>query len=139
MRSKRTKSAPVEERPTVLVVDDDPSVLRALARLLRAANFEARTFDRPSVLLGAEIPQHNACLLLDVNLPEMNGPELYEALAASGHGLPTIIITGRSVAPAELLAQRVRAVALLFKPFDESLLLDAISRAIAQSGTGPGN
>jgi FixJ family two-component response regulator len=121
------------ERPTVFVVDDDPSILRALGRLIRSAGFEAKTFDRPGLLLSAEIPKRNACLLLDVYLPGMNGVELYEALVASGRGLPAIMITGRDDLPTQDLVQRAHAVAVLLKPFADDVLLDAISRALALS------
>jgi two-component system, LuxR family, response regulator FixJ len=69
--------------------------------------------------------------VLDVYLPEMNGVELYEKLAATGRGLPVIMISGRNDAQTQHLLQRVNAVAVLPKPFDENLLLDAISRALA--------
>ena len=63
----------MQKRPTVLVVDDDACVLRAVGRLLRSAGFEARTFERPTLLLASALPSADACLLLDVYLPEMNG------------------------------------------------------------------
>jgi FixJ family two-component response regulator len=107
-----------KQRPTVLVVDDDPSVLRAIARLIRAARFDARTFERPGLLLAAEIPKTNACLVLDVSLPEMNGVKLYEALAISGRALPVIMITGQSDSKTRLLFKEISAVEVLFKPFD---------------------
>jgi FixJ family two-component response regulator len=121
------------ERPTVFVVDDDPSILRALGRLIRSTGIEARTFERPGLLLSAEIPKSNACLLLDVYLPGMNGVELYEALGASGRGLPVIMITGRDDRQTQDLVRRARAVAVLLKPFAEDVLLEAISRALALS------
>jgi FixJ family two-component response regulator len=77
-------------------VDDDPSVLPALARLIRAAGLKVATFDRPSALLASEVPATNACMLVDVHLPEMSGIQLCEALVRSGRGLPAIIITGRN-------------------------------------------
>jgi two-component system response regulator FixJ len=63
----------------------------------------------------------------------MNGAELHEKLAATGRGLPVIMISGRNDAQTQHLLQRVNAVAVLSKPFDEDLLLDAISRALALS------
>jgi CheY-like chemotaxis protein len=122
-----------KQRPTVLVVDDDPSVLRALARLIRAAGFEARTFGRPGLLLAAEIPKTNACLVLDVNLPEMSGLELYEALVISGRALPAIMITGQSDSKTRRLLKQISCVEVLFKPFDGDYLLNAIERAISSS------
>ena len=117
-------------RRTVLIVDDDVSVLRALARRVRADGFEVLTFDRPGLLLAADIPKSNACLVLDVNLPEMNGVELYEALVAVGCHLPVIMITGRNDPRARRLLERVKAVGVLFKPFEDSTFLEAISRAV---------
>jgi FixJ family two-component response regulator len=81
------------------------------------------------------VPKTNVCLLLDVHLPEMSGVQLYEMLAVARHDLPVIMMTGRDDAQTRHLLQRVSAVAVLFKPFDESLVLDAIFRALALSRT----
>jgi two-component system response regulator FixJ len=124
------------KRPVVLIVDDDPSVLGALSRLLRVTGFEVRIFERPSALLAAQIPDSGACLILDVNLPEMSGIELAVELRASGHSLPVILITGRTDQRTQNLVEGAPAVAVLIKPFDDRLLLDAISRAI-ESGPKP--
>lgn len=126
-KSTRTK------RPTALVVDDDPSVLRALKRLLCSHCIDVLTFDRPSGLLAADFPEGSACLIIDINLPEMNGVQLYKALVASERGLPVIMITGGDEAFAQRLMRGIDAVALLSKPFDESVLCEAISRACSQS------
>jgi FixJ family two-component response regulator len=120
---------------TVLVVDDDPSVLCALARLIQAAGFRVLTFDRPSALLASAIPRDNACMVVDINLPEMNGSELCSALAASERGLPAILITGRNDFATQRLIEEADAVAALFKPVGERTLFDAITRALALSGT----
>jgi len=122
-----------KQLPTVLVVDDDPSVLRAIARLIRTGGFETRTFERPGLLLASAVPKTNACLVLDVNLPEMNGVELYEALAISGRALPVIMITGKSDSKTRRLLKDINAVEILFKPFDGDRLLNAIERAIGSS------
>jgi FixJ family two-component response regulator len=124
-----------KEPRTVLVVDDDLRLLRALARLIRSAGLNVVTFDRPAQLLASEVPETNVCLLLDVRLPEMNGVQLYEILADARHDLPVIMMTGRDDAQTRHLLERVSAVAVLIKPFDESLLLDAIFRALALSRT----
>jgi len=122
-----------EEPRTVLVVDDDSRLLRSLARLIRSAEVNALTFERPAHLLASEVPKTNACLLLDVHLPEMNGVQLYEKLAVARHDLPVIMMTGRDDPQTRHLLERVSAIAVLIKPFDESLLLDAIFRALALS------
>lgn len=117
----------------MLIVDDDPSVLRALNRLVSAFGFEVKTFVTPSDLLAHKIPRENACMVVDIGLPEMSGIEMCDILKASGRGLPTILITGRTDSRIRSLAARSDAVAVLFKPFDEQPLLDAIGRAVALS------
>ena len=118
---------------TVLVVDDDPSVLRSLKRLISASGFQVQTFSRPSELLASETPRSNACMVVDIDLPEMNGIEMCDVLKRSGRGLPAILITGRTDTKTRSLAAQSDAVAVLFKPFDEEPLLEAIARALALS------
>jgi two-component system response regulator FixJ len=110
-------------------------VLSALARLIQTGGFRVLTFDRPSALLASAIPRDNACMVVDINLPEMNGSELCSALAASERGLPAILITGRDDFATQRLIEKAHAVASLFKPVDERTLFDAITRALAPSGT----
>lgn len=133
VRTASGSSCARHENATVLVVDDDPSILRALARLLHAAGFTVRTFDRPSALLASETPTTNTCILIDLHLPEMNGVELREALAESGRDLPTIMITGRTDAATRQLLEQADSVATLSKPVDEQVLLEAIARALELS------
>jgi FixJ family two-component response regulator len=121
------------KRPTVLVVDDDSSVLRALARLIRAAGFDVQTFEHPDLLLETEVPKTNACLLLDLYMPGLNGVELSAKLAAAGCDLPRIMMTGRDDGQTEHLLEDIKAVAILRKPFDEQSLVNAIMRAVALS------
>jgi FixJ family two-component response regulator len=117
----------------VLVVDDDLSILSSLKRLLSASGFHVKTFGSPSELLATDIPKTNACMVVDIDLPEMNGIEMCKVLKGSGRGLPTILITGKTDARTRSLAEQSDAVAVLFKPFEEEPLLDGIARAIALS------
>ena len=130
---RATKEVGTVSPATVLVVDDDPSVLRSLKRLLSASGFRVTTFGGPSELLASETPRTNACMVVDIDMPEMNGIEMCEVLKVSGRGLPTILITGRTDTRTRSLAAQAKAVAVLFKPFEEEPLLDAIDRAIALS------
>jgi CheY-like chemotaxis protein len=132
---RETKAAGTFSPATVLVVDDDPSVLRSLNRLLSASGFHVKTFGKPSELLAIETPRRNACMVVDIDLPEMTGIEMCENLKRSGRGLPTILITGRTDARTRAMAAQSDAVAVLYKPFDEEPLLDAIGRARALSST----
>jgi CheY-like chemotaxis protein len=130
---QRTHARRAAEAATVVVVDDDPSVLRALSRLIQSAGFKVLSFDRPSALLASAIPKVNACLVVDINLPEMSGPELCSALAASGHRLPAVLITGSDDSTTHRLIGKAHPVAALFKPVDQGALFDAIARALARS------
>lgn len=120
----------ITAKPVAIVIDDDPSMLRALRRLITGAGFEVRTFDRPSVLLKAQLPLTDACLVVDVHLPEMNGAELCEKLVACGCALPVIMITAHGDEETRTLAGSVNPVALLIKPFPRDRLLDALGQAM---------
>jgi FixJ family two-component response regulator len=117
----------------VLVVGDDPSVLRSLNRLLSASGFHVKRLGNAAELLASETPKSNACMVVDIDLPEMTGIEMCEVFEGSGRGLPTILITGRTDTRTRSLAAQSDAVAVLFKLFEEEPLLDAIGRAIALS------
>ena len=96
-----------------------------------SAGFRVIAFDRPRTVLASELPQTDACLVVDVHLPEMNGVQLCETLAASGCQLPVIMITGHIDRATRELVRRANAVAVLFKPFTRDSLLEAISEALA--------
>jgi len=120
----------------VILIEDDPSVLRSLRRVISAAGFAVQTFDRPSALLKSDLPKSDACLVVDVHLPEMNGIELCETLAASGRLLPVILITGHIDDGTREMTKRAHPVAVLFKPFGRDLLLDSISKALSVGTQG---
>jgi len=88
-------------------------------------------FDRPRAVLDSELPKTDACLVVDVHLPEMTGVQLCQTLAASGCQLPVIMITGHIDQTTRELVRRANAVAVLFKPFTRDSLLEAISEALA--------
>jgi FixJ family two-component response regulator len=119
-------------RPVVCVLDDDPSVTRALGRLLRTAGFRVVTFISPAEFLASPATQAARCLVLDVRLGERSGFALYEDLASSGRSIPVIFMTAHDDAPSRARAARVGAVAYLRKPFAERLLLEAIGRALSR-------
>jgi len=128
---RRSRLLTVAKKPALILVEDDFSVLRALRRLMLAAGFRVMAFDRPRAVLDTKLPKADACLVVDVHLPEMNGAQLCEILSASGCDLPVIMITGHSDQATRDLAQRTNPVAILFKPFTRVSLLDAISKALA--------
>jgi two-component system response regulator FixJ len=117
----------------IIVIDDDPSILRALRRLVSGAGFEVWTFDRPSALLKSELPKVGACLIVDIDLPEMNGVELCATLADSGCKLPVILITAHTDEETRKLAESAHPSALLIKPFGREPLLNSIRSALLTS------
>jgi FixJ family two-component response regulator len=116
--------------PVVYVVDDDPSVGTALERLIRSAGRDVRTFTSALDFLDCIDPDAPACLILDVNMPALNGLELQEVLAEKAIVLPIVFISGHGTVPMSVKAMKGGAVDFLPKPFNDEDLLNAISRAI---------
>jgi FixJ family two-component response regulator len=112
------------------VVDDDPSVLRAVTRLFSAAGLTARAFSSPAAFLQAHDPAAPGCLVLDVALPGLDGLELQQALAASDCARPIVFITGRGDIPTSVRAMKRGAVDFLTKPINDTELLAAVHRAV---------
>ncbi|MGH6912515.1 MAG: response regulator transcription factor [Geminicoccales bacterium] len=116
--------------PTVFVVDDDPSVLRALTRLFTAAGLEARAFASPTAFLEQHDPATPGCLVLDLALPGLDGLRLQQVLTASGCARPIVFITGRGDIPTSVRAMKGGAVDFLTKPVRDEDLLTAVRSAI---------
>ena len=122
------EAASVAPRRLLLVVDDDDSMRRALARSLRAAGFEVEAFASAEALIARGLPEREACLVLDVSMPGIGGIEFRRGLMASGRDLPTIFITARPKEEVGPELDSLGAVAVLYKPFAERTLLEAIER-----------
>ncbi|MGB7098243.1 MAG: response regulator [Xanthobacteraceae bacterium] len=125
----------LEASPWIAVVDDDPSVLKALARLLRGRGFEVKTFASAREFLAALPDGPPECLILDLQMPEMNGLELQRHLTHQGNWFPTIVITAHSEAGVRQRCESAGAVAVLSKPLQDTLLLAAIGDAKASAKT----
>ena len=118
---------------TVFVVDDDPGVVKALARLLRANGYAVQTFTSPQEFLGKHNPSIPGCALLDVSMPGIDGLELQRALAASEDTCrPIIFLTGKGDIPTSVRAMKAGAVDFLTKPANDGEILAAIARAADQ-------
>jgi len=114
----------------VYVVDDDPSAREGVAGLLRSAGLITKTFASAEEFLAAARPKMPSCLLLDVNLPGVNGLELQQELAKSDVQIPIIFLTGHGDIPMTVRAVKAGAVNFLTKPFDDEELLNAIRQCI---------
>src|SRR4029434_3547204 len=115
--------------PIVFVVDDDHRMQEALSSLVEAMGFRVATFGSASEFLEAEKPDSPACLLLDLELPDINGLELQRELA-DREAPPVIFVTGHGDIPSSVRAMKAGAVEFLTKPFDEQELQSAIEKAV---------
>jgi len=124
-------------KPLVAVVDDDKSIRNATRDLLRSAGFSAATFEDAESFLASASRATAACLVADMRMPGMTGLELYEALVASGDGIPTVLITAH---PEEMTQSRAREAGItcyLSKPFAPDDLLGCVREALAKSQAWP--
>ncbi len=119
---------------TVFLVDDDNSVRKALARLIRAAGYEIKTFASAQEFIEST-PETNgvACLVLDVRMPGFNGLDLQNAMRAANMPIPIIFITGHGDIPMSVRAMKAGAVDFLSKPVQSKVLLRAIDQALARA------
>ena len=124
-------SSPPDSPALVSIVDDDPSVRRALQRLVESAGFAAETFSSGHQALGVGLLARTACFVIDIHLGDMTGFDLRRMLVAGGVTVPMIFITAHDDVPTSECAWRSGAVAYLAKPIDSDVLLDAIRRAVS--------
>ena len=124
-----------EASPWIAIVDDDPAVLKALSRLLRSRAFRARTYGSGEEFLAALPAGLPECLIVDLQMPEMNGLELQQHLMSNGIKIPTILITAHADAALPNMDEGT-LVASLRKPLQEKALFSAIERAIGSSRIG---
>ena len=125
------------ERPLVVIVDDDQSLRNATRDLLKAAGFSTATFEDAESFLGSASRASAACLVADMRMPGMTGLELYQALVASGDGIPTVIITAHPDEPTQARAREAGITCYLSKPFAPDDLLECVGEALAKSQRGP--
>lgn len=117
-------------RPLISVVDDDESIRESLPDLLREYGFEARVFTSAEEFLASDVLPDTNCLLLDVAMPGMSGPDLQRELKLRAQSIPIVFITAQRDATVRprLIAQG--AVECLFKPFEPADLLAALNTAL---------
>lgn len=114
----------------VYLVDDDPRVLRALARLLRVEGIETQSFSSPQAFLEGHDPARPGCAVVDMAMPDLDGLKLQRALAVAEIPLPIIFLSGRSDVPTSVKAMKAGAVDFLTKPVKADDLIAAVRRAV---------
>lgn len=127
-----------QSTPVVFVVDDDVSVRESLELLLEFAGWQAEIFSSAQAFLDHPAAMVPSCLVLDVNLPGLNGLDLQQRIAERTH-MPIIFITGFGDVPITVRAMKAGAVEFLTKPFDDEVLLQAIASAIERSRVALGH
>jgi FixJ family two-component response regulator len=115
---------------TVSIVDDDPSVLKALARLIGTAGYRVKTYDRAPAFLDGRLPKGPNCLVLDLQMPGLGGLDVQRELAARSLHLPVIFLTGHGNIPSSVEAMKAGALDFLTKSVRGADLLEAVRAAL---------
>lgn len=127
------------EIPLISIVDDDESVREALESLMKSVGYVARVFPSARDFLNSDELKKTNCLILDVQMPGMNGLELQSRLLASNRRIPIVFISAHCDADAQARVLKAGAIGFLQKPFSEDDLLDAIKASLAIQVSGDGD
>jgi FixJ family two-component response regulator len=114
----------------VYILDDEPEMVKALTRLLRSRQFEVRGYVSVHEFLEAGRPENNACLILDVAMPGLDGLQVQEHLTHQGILIPIVFLTGRGDIPTSVRAIKAGATDFLTKPVDAAVLVGAVCSAL---------
>jgi FixJ family two-component response regulator len=123
------------EAPVVFIVDDDVSVRESLELLIRSAGWQPETCESAKAFLSHPRALVPNCLILDVNLPDLNGLDLQQFVSVERTDMPIIFVTGYGDVPMSVKAMKAGAVEFLTKPFSDTVLLAAIGEALERSRT----
>ena len=130
MESARSTSPRATGVPTIFIVDDDESLRRSLARLVRAVGLNAESFESARAFIEREPFTGAGCILLDVQMPGVSGPELHAELLERHVALPVVFLTAHGDLPTGIAAMKKGAVDFLQKPVDDELLLQTLRQAV---------
>lgn len=120
----------IAEPPRIAIVDDNESVRESLPHLLKEMGFTARSFPSPQEFVASDFFRETECLILDVSMRGMSGPELQAELKSLGSKIPIIFITAQSDESLRLRLLDQGAVDCLLKPFSDTDLMEALNRAL---------
>lgn len=126
----------MNDQQRVFIVDDEPNVLKAISRLLRAEGISHESFSSGREFMEKYNPEVAGCLVLDMSMPEMTGLQVQQWLVTSGFPLPIIFLTGRGDSDEKRQALRWGAVDVLLKPVAAKKLLTCIEDALVQKSNG---
>lgn len=120
------------EKQTIFLVDDDPSIRKAMTRALESRGYAIESFESAEVFLEQYDPTRSGCLVLDLSMPGMDGLELQQALIKRGSSIPIIFITGHGSVPQSVIALKSGAIDFLEKPFKQEVLLERVEEAFVE-------
>jgi FixJ family two-component response regulator len=129
------RHATTEQEPAIVVIDDDPSMRKALDNLFKSVGFKVELFASPQEFLQSRRPNRPGCIVLDVRFPGRSGLDMQRELAEAEAQLPIIFITGYGDIPMSVRAMKAGAVEFLTKPFRDQDLLDAVGTALEKDRT----
>jgi len=129
-RPKSSHESPSAREPIVVIIDDDPSMRRALSNLFQSVGLQVELFGSASEMLQMKLPDVASCLVLDIRLPGLSGLDFQAELAKANIHIPIIFMTGHGDIPMSVRAMKGGAVDFLTKPFREQEMLDAVVTAI---------
>lgn len=135
MESARSTGPLMRGTPTIFIVDDDESLRRSLARLIRAAGLNVESYDSARTFIEREPFTGVGCILLDVQMPGISGPELHAELLERNISLPVVFLTAHGDLPTGIGAMKKGAVDFLQKPVDDELLLQTLREAVQRHAT----
>lgn len=121
--------------PIVYVVDDDQAMVESLSWIIESVGLSAKTYTRAQDFLDQYDALQHGCLLLDVRMPGMSGPELQTQLNSLGSRLPIIFISGHGDVPLAVRVMKAGAIDFLTKPFNDQILLESINKALRHDKT----
>jgi len=118
----------------IYIIDDDESVRRALKRLIRSANLDVEVFGSAQEFLNSSYRRQNVCLIVDIQMPGVNGLEMQRKLLAAGNDMPVIFVTAFDSKETRDEARKLGAASYFRKPVDDQALLDTIEWALGSAG-----
>jgi FixJ family two-component response regulator len=121
---------PAQDRPLVVIVDDDAAVRTSIEELMLSVGIDATGFGSTRELLEAKLPERPGCMVVDVRMPGSSGLDLQQHLAATGNPKPIIFLTGHGDIPMSVQAMKAGAIDFLTKPVRDQSLLDAVTLGI---------
>lgn len=130
MQSHQGRSASATERTLLSVIDDDVSVRESLPDLLREFGFAARAFSSAEEFLVSDCVDETSCLILDIAMPGMTGPELHQELKNRRRKIPIVFITAQRDEATHVRLLKEGAAGFLLKPFSDTALIAAVNTAL---------